>query len=124
MRRFNVKKMIWPLILLAIMISAMPMLGIPVAQGAHFDTEILAVQSLIGNVKALGLKQGQENSLTKKLDAAIKHLEKDRTRGACQKLNDFIDQVNAFVSSGVLDPVDGQDLIHQAEDIRDIGLVC
>ncbi len=118
------KKLIRPLILLAIMISAMPLLGIPIAQGAHlFDDEILAVQALIEEVEGLELKQGKENSLTKKLDAAIKHLEKDRTRGACQKLNDFIDQVNAFINGGILDPVEGQDLIDSAELISD-EIVC
>ena len=43
------KKMIRPLILLAIIMSAMPLLGVPVAQGAHFGP----IQVLIGDVEAL-----------------------------------------------------------------------
>ncbi len=118
------KKMIRPLILLAIMISAMPLLGIPIAQGAHFGP----IQALVDDVNFLvgegDLKQGQGNSLIKKLQAADKHLAKDRISGACQKLNVFIHQVNAFVNSGILPDLEGQPLIDSANLIREFEIGC
>lgn len=65
------------------------------------------------------LKPGQENALIKKLDAAKKHLEKDRTRGACQKLNDFIDQV-AFKNGRILTEGVATPLIDSANGIRSL----
>jgi len=107
--------------------SAIPLLGVPVAQ-ANFGDEIdeigLIILLVVDLVDGEVLKQGQGNSLIKTLDAAIKHLEKDRERGACQKLNDFIDQVNAFVEGGILDSGDGQDLTGPAIIIRDLEIMC
>ena len=120
------KKMIRPPILLAIMMSAMPLLGVSVAQGAHhpFHGEIQALVDDVNFLVGVGdLKQGQGNSLTKKLEAADKHLAKDRTRGACQMLNVFIHQVEAFINGAILDPVEGQDLIDKAIEIGEIA-VC
>ena len=54
-----------------------------------------------------------------KLEAAIKKLQKDKSGGAIGKLMVFIDQVNGFISTGVLTPAEGDPLINAANAIID-----
>ncbi len=62
-----------------------------------FFTPEEATEELIDDVQALdaGLNQGSKNSLKKKLENAIKALDKDDVADAIQKINDFINQVMA-----------------------------
>ncbi|MCW4034052.1 MAG: right-handed parallel beta-helix repeat-containing protein [Candidatus Bathyarchaeota archaeon] len=54
-----------------------------------------AIQQLIDDVKAMNLHHGIENSLIKKLEHALSFLEANRTHNAVNKLNAFINQVEA-----------------------------
>jgi len=54
-----------------------------------------ATQDLIDQVQAFNLQQGIENSLTGKLQDAIRLLNNGNENGAIRKLMDFIDQVEA-----------------------------
>jgi hypothetical protein len=62
------------------------------------------------------LKESHGMGLVAKLNEALKNLNKDKPneRVACNKLGDFIDQVNAYINSGRLSPEEGQDLIDTA----------
>jgi len=95
--------------------------------GSAVSSPEQAVQRLVSDVEALVaagvLEQGQRNSLNRKLEAAIQHLEKDRVRGACGKLTDFIAQVDAFIKNGILTPDEGEPLRVPATNLR-IALGC
>ena len=63
------------------------------------------IEGLIADVDALDLNNGIKNALTKKLVNAIKNItNEDPTDNAeaCEKLQSFIDQLNAMVNSGKL----------------------
>jgi hypothetical protein len=84
-------------------------------------TAAQAISSLIGDVEAMGLPQGVENSLTAPLKDALKKLtdknpENDKT--ACSNLKDFIDQVNAKESNGQLTVAQASQLREAAEEIQ------
>ena len=120
------KALIGKVIMLATVMTALLLLGVPTAQAdpPHFQDEIDAIGSfpalgLIGEVNDAPLSPGQKKSLIRKLEAAIKHLEKDRERGACGKLKDFIAQVDGFINSGILTTTEGDPLIDSATAIRD-----
>jgi hypothetical protein len=53
------------------------------------------IQDIIGQMKSLHLKQGIENSLIAKLNAAIKSLEKGNTKTAANQLNACINEIAA-----------------------------
>jgi len=59
------------------------------------QTPIQAIEDLIKTVKSLGLHHGIENSLVKKLEGAIKALERGNDEAAIGKLNAFIKEVGA-----------------------------
>jgi hypothetical protein len=65
------------------------------------------------------LTQDQADGLIDKLEAAIASLDRDHTRPACNQLQSFINQVNAFILANILSPEEGQALIDAAEDIQD-----
>ena len=63
------------------------------------------IDGLISDVEALDLNNGNKNALTKKLANAIKNITNDDPTDdseACEKLQSFIDQLNAFVNAGKL----------------------
>ena len=67
------------------------------------EATCVTVGGLIADVEALDLNTGNINSLNKKLENAIKNItNEDPTDDAeaCEKLQSFIDQLNAFVNSG------------------------
>ncbi len=70
------------------------------------------------------LKPGTGNSLIKKLEEAIHLMDKGNLQGASHKLNDFIDQVEALISSGRLPMEIGQELIALAQKIiESLGVI-
>jgi len=71
--------------------------------------EILAVEGEITYQHA--------NALMTKLVSATASLDKDKIGPAINKLESFINQVNALINSGGIDPVDGQNLIDTVQSI-------
>jgi len=67
------------------------------------DLEILHMAGVISN--------GQANSLSQKIDNAVKKLDQGRPEKAIQQLNNFINQVNEFVTDGVMTSAEAQPLI-------------
>ncbi|MFQ6109959.1 MAG: hypothetical protein ACE5L7_10460, partial [Candidatus Aminicenantales bacterium] len=57
------------------------------------------------------LNQGQGNALIAKLEGALQKLNKGNTKATCNQLQAFINQVNAFIYSGILTEGEGQPLI-------------
>ena len=83
------------------------------------------IEGMIIEVEDLGLNHGQENSLVKKLANAIKNItNEDPTDDAeaCEKLQSFIDQLNAFVNAGKLTEGEVEGLIGDANDC--ISALC
>lgn len=81
-----------------------------------------ALIDLIAKVQALvpPLTNTQANGLNSKLEAAIKDLKaNDNLTPPCNKLNAFINQVQAFINDGTLTPAQGQTLIDCANLIRE-----
>jgi hypothetical protein len=83
------------------------------------------IQATIENVDALNdpdLNNGNINSLNKKLENAIKNItNEDPTDDAeaCEKLQSFIDQLNAFVNSEKLDQGQIDPLVDTAQSLID-----
>lgn len=66
-----------------------------VGKGYTLDTLKDTIETLIINIEHLGLSKGIENSLTAKLDNALDSLEKGRDNAAKNKLEAFINEVEA-----------------------------
>lgn len=79
------------------------------------------INNLIDRVNILadevGLNKGEANALIKKLENALKSLEKENIQLACNQLGAFIYQVNALINSGRLTPEQGQELIDAAQSV-------
>ncbi len=78
------------------------------------------IDGLIGEVEALDLNNGNKNALTKKLSNAIKNItNEDPTDDseACEKLQSFIDQLNAFVNAGKLELSEVEDMQNKAHQL-------
>jgi hypothetical protein len=73
------------------------------------------VEDLVNEGK---LGQGQGNGLNSKLEAAIAKLNEGKTGAACNQLRAFINQVNDFITIGILTLAEGQPLIDAATNIR------
>ena len=68
------------------------------------------------------LNKGQANALLKKLAHAQAMIARGKTKTAINGLNAFINQVEAWISSGILTAAQGEPLIEAAENvIADIG---
>jgi peptide/nickel transport system substrate-binding protein len=79
------------------------------------------VEDLVNNEV---LNQGEGNSLIKKLESAIHLIDKGNLQGASQKVNDFIDQVEALIVSERLPMEIGQELIALAQEIiESLGVI-
>ncbi|MEZ4678444.1 MAG: LamG-like jellyroll fold domain-containing protein [Caldilineaceae bacterium] len=80
-----------------------------------------AIGTLQGKIQALisdgALKPGQANGLLKPLDNAIRSLDRGDISGACNQLQDFINEVNAK-SPSPLTPAAAAVLVADAEAIR------
>ena len=68
------------------------------------------------------LEEKDVNPMIKKLDAAIALMDKGKLFQASQKLNDFIDQINAQINSGRISEEEGNALIALAQGIIDVLL--
>ena len=74
----------------------------------------------VGDLVTAGiLNQGQGNSLISKLEAAREQLDKGNDIAAMNQLLAFINQVQGFITSGVLTSAEGQPLIDAATAIVD-----
>ena len=69
-------------------------------------------------VESSWISNGQGNALIVKLDAALKSLEKGNIKSACNQLGSFINQVEAFMRSEILNPEQGQALIGAAVAVK------
>lgn len=76
------------------------------------------VQNMIDTVAGLSLSGGQKQGLTSKLQAALDALNSGKNKVACNKLNDFINQVQALINNGSLTPAQGEPLIDSAERVQ------
>jgi HYR domain len=78
------------------------------------------VQDLKVRVQALQppLTGVQVQGLTSKLDAALSAINSGQTNVACNKLADFISQVQAYINNGTLTSAQGQPLITSAAKVR------
>ncbi|MGB7337290.1 MAG: ExeM/NucH family extracellular endonuclease, partial [Phototrophicaceae bacterium] len=87
------------------------------------DVEVIssadAADYIAGIVEGLGLNRGQTNALTVKLANVRTKLEAGQINVAINNLNAFTNQVNAFISGGVLSNADGQLLLGLAQDLLD-----
>jgi len=84
------------------------------------EEQVDKIEALIVDVDALQLNNGIKNSLTKKLVNAIKNIEnEDPIQEACEKLQSFIDQLNALVNAGKLTPPQVETLIDGAASCID-----
>lgn len=80
------------------------------------------IEELIAEVDKLDLNAGNKNALTKKLVNAIKNItNEDPTDDAeaCEKLQAFINQLNAKVKSDKLDSSDVEEMIDSASNLID-----
>jgi hypothetical protein len=103
-----------------------PLRATTAIQGTAFITVVVTsvkdqIENLIARIEDLVaaglLNQGNGNALTAKLGNALKSLEKGNERAAINKINAFINQVQAFIRSGKLPAVQGQILIDIANNI-------
>jgi len=78
------------------------------------------VQDMISRVQALQppLSGQQSQGLVSKLQAALDAINSGQTNVACNKLNDFISQVTAYINNGTLTSAQGQPLINSAAHVR------
>jgi len=79
----------------------------------------LTIADLIASVSALQLPAGTNNSLLQKLTGAQKDLAKRNTSGACDKLASFIAQVTALRDKKIIPTRAANDLIEDAQGVRD-----
>jgi uncharacterized repeat protein (TIGR01451 family) len=82
-------------------------------------TPAQVVQNLINTVNGLSSLTGtQRQGLLSKLNAALTAINQGQTNVACNKLADFISQVQSFINNGTLTPAVGQPLINSAAHVR------
>ena len=81
---------------------------------------IQLIEDLKTLIPGLPLNNGEQNSLTVKLDGAIADLSKTppNVPPACGKLKAFANQVQAFIQSSALTQAEGQPLIDAVTVIR------
>ena len=77
------------------------------------------IDTLIASVNALNLPRGTKNSLLQKLKGAKKNLAAGDTAGACGKLASFISQVKALKGKKIIPASAADDLIAEAEAVRE-----
>jgi len=86
----------------------------------HVKTAAEVIQDLITRVQALQppLAGQQSQGLVSKLQAALDAVNQGKTNVACNKLADFISQVQAYIGNGTLTSAQGQPLINSAANLR------
>jgi hypothetical protein len=88
-----------------------------------FTVTVKTVAQTINDMKAFvnsigGLSGTQKQGLNSKLDQALANYNNGQTNSACNKLNDFISQVTAYVNNGTLTSAQGNSLITSANHLR------
>ena len=87
-----------------------------------FTVTVKSVSQTINDMKAfvntLSLSGTQKQGLNSKLDQALTLYNGGQTNASCNKLNDFISQVQAFISNGTLTSAQGNSLITSAQHVR------
>jgi uncharacterized repeat protein (TIGR01451 family) len=88
-----------------------------------FTVTVLTPQAVIQNmmnfVNSLpGLTGQQRQGLLSKLQAALDAINDGKTNVACNKLADFISQVQTYINNGTLTSAQGQSLINSANHVR------
>jgi hypothetical protein len=76
------------------------------------------IGNLISKVNASSLTGTQKNGLLAKLNAALGAINDGKTNVACNKLSDFIDNVQTLTSHGNLNAGDGDAWILSANHVR------
>lgn len=76
------------------------------------------VQDLIDEVQASSLTGQQKNGLLSKLNAALVAINQGKTNVACNKLSDFINNVQTMISHGDITPAQGNNWILRANKVR------
>jgi hypothetical protein len=76
------------------------------------------IQDMKTYVNGLPLTGTQKQGLNSKLDAALSAIANGQQNVACNKLNDFISQVSAYIGNGTLTSAQGQPLITSATKLR------
>jgi len=86
-------------------------------------TSIEDIQDIISDVQDLlsvgDINSGQANALISKLQNAVASIESDKINAAIGKLNSFINQINAYIDTGVITQEVGDQLIDEVQDIID-----
>ncbi|MFC1995569.1 hypothetical protein ACFLVM_01645 [Chloroflexota bacterium] len=83
---------------------------------ATFQTPLQAIRSIISDMEDINLLGGTENNLISKLESATTSLENNQENAAVNKLNAFINQIEAL-SSKKISSDDVQQLINAVEEI-------
>ena len=82
--------------------------------------EMIYLYSIISEIEAMveegSLNEGNGNALNVKITNAMKSIEKCNTSAAGNQLSALINQLEAFVKNGIMEPVPGELLITQAEN--------
>ena len=82
------------------------------------DEQIDLIISEIGSLIVNGvINNGQGNALISKLEAAKNQLDKDNINTTCNLLRAFVNQVQAFISSGNITPAEGETLLDFANSL-------
>jgi trimeric autotransporter adhesin len=76
------------------------------------------VTDLINEIDATSLSGVQKQGLTSKLNAALSAINSGQTNVACNKLNDFISQVQAYINNGTVSAAQGNNWILRANKVR------
>ncbi len=82
------------------------------------DTTYLLINDVEAQLESGTLTQNQADGLTIKLNEILAKLGAGNKKSACNQLDAFIYQVQAFVNAGTLSPEEGQALIDKAESIE------
>ena len=75
---------------------------------------------VLAQVAALNLNNGQQNSLTTKLQAAQQALANENTMAAENQLHAFINQLNALVNSHRLGEITADSLVSEADNLVEL----
>lgn len=76
------------------------------------------VQDLINEVTASSLTGTQKNGLLAKLNAALDAINQGKTNVACNKLSDFVNNVQTLISHGDISAAQGNNWILRANKVR------
>jgi hypothetical protein len=90
------------------------------------DVRVVTIEDILDDIEDLTdtgvLNQGQGNALIAKLEAAERMFNEGNTMAACNELQAFINQLEAYVRAGILSVEEGQSLIGAANSM--ISQLC